>query len=129
MPREFPRARRVEEQLKRLLAELVRREVKDPRVGLITITGVEVTKDLSHARVYFTPFAGVGDPAAALEALRHAAGFLRHQVRNEMRLRVAPELDFQLDDSVERGARLSALIHDAVESDRKRHVDTDPDGE
>ncbi|HXV40206.1 MAG TPA: 30S ribosome-binding factor RbfA [Steroidobacteraceae bacterium] len=129
MPREFPRARRVEEQLKRLLSELVRREVKDPRVGLITITGVEVTKDLSHARVYFTPFAGVGDAGAALEALRHAAGYLRHQVRNDMRLRVAPELDFQLDDSVERGARLSALIHDAVESDRKRHVDTDPDGE
>lgn len=129
MPREFPRARRVEEQLKRLLAELVRREVKDPRVGLITITGVEVTKDLSHARVYFTPFAGVGDPAAALEALRNAAGFLRHQVRNEMRLRVAPELVFQVDDSVERGARLSALIHDAVESDRRRHVDKDPEGE
>jgi ribosome-binding factor A len=129
MPREFPRARRVEEQLKRLLSELVRREVKDPRVGLVTITGVEVTRDLSHARVDFTPFAGVGDAGAALEALRHAAGYLRHQVRNEMRLRVAPELDFQLDDSVERGARLSALIHDAVESDRKRHVDTDPDGE
>lgn len=129
MPREFPRARRVEEQLKRLLADLVRREVKDPRVGLVTITGVEVSKDLSHARVYFTPFAGVGDAAAALDALRHAAGYLRHQVRNEMRLRVAPELDFRLDDSVERGARLSALMHDAIESDRQRQADTDPDGE
>ncbi|HEU0225940.1 MAG TPA: 30S ribosome-binding factor RbfA [Steroidobacteraceae bacterium] len=129
MPREFPRARRVEEQLKRLLSDLVRREVKDPRVGLVTITGVEVSKDLSHARIYFTPFAGVGDATAALDALRHAAGYLRHQVRNEMRLRVAPELDFRLDDSVERGARLSALIHDAVESDRQRHNDTDPDRE
>jgi ribosome-binding factor A len=129
MPREYPRARRVEEQLKRLLADLLRREVKDPRVGPVTITGVEVSKDLSHARVYFTPFAGVGDAAAALEALRHAAGYLRVQVRNEMRLRVAPELDFQLDDSVERGARLSALIHDAVESDRRRHVEPDPEGE
>lgn len=119
----------MEEQLKRLLSDLVRREVKDPRVGPVTITGVEVTKDLSHARIYFTPFAGIGDAPAALEALRHAAGYLRHQVRNEMRLRVAPELDFQLDDSVERGARLSALIHDAVESDRKRHVDGEPDGE
>ncbi|HEY7752298.1 MAG TPA: 30S ribosome-binding factor RbfA [Steroidobacteraceae bacterium] len=129
MPREYPRARRVEEQLKRLLSDLLRREVKDPRVGPVTITGVEVTKDLSHARVYFTPFAGVGDAAAALEALRHAAGYLRVQVRNEMRLRVAPDLDFQLDDSVERGARLSALIHDAVESDRRRHVEPDPEGE
>jgi ribosome-binding factor A len=129
MPREFPRARRVEEQLKRLLSELVRREVKDPRVGLITITSAEVSKDLTHANVYFTPFAGSGDAAAALEALQHAAGFLRHQVRNQMRLRVAPEIEFRIDDSVERGARLSALIHDAVESDRKRHVETEPDPE
>ena len=127
MPREFPRARRVEEQLKRLLSELVRREVKDPRVGLITITTVEVSRDLTHARVYFTPFAGIGDSDAALEALRHAAGYLRIQVRNQMRLRAAPELDFQLDDSIERGARLSSLISDAVESDRSRHVEPEPE--
>ncbi len=127
MPREFPRARRVEEQLKRLLAELIRREVKDPRVGLITITSAEVSRDLTHAKVFFTPFAGVGNAEAALEALRHASGYLRHQVRNLMRLRVAPELDFHIDDSVERGARLSALIHDAVESDRQRHVDGEPE--
>ncbi len=129
MPREFPRARRVEEQLKRLLSDLVRREIKDPRVGLITITSVEVSRDLTHANVYFTPFAGVGDAKAALEALRHASGFLRHQVRNLMRLRVAPELEFHIDDSIERGARLSALIHDAVEGDRRRHPDSDPDEE
>ena len=129
MPREFPRARRVEEQLKRLLSEQIRREVKDPRVGLITVTAVEVSRDLSHATVYFTPFAGLGDPAAALEALKHAAGYLRHQIRNRLRLRIAPELEFRLDDSVERGARLSALIHDAVEDDRRRHSETDPDTE
>jgi ribosome-binding factor A len=129
MPREYPRARRVEEQLKRLLAELVRRDVKDPRVGLITITSAEVSKDLTHADVYFTPFAGIGDADVALEALRHAAGFLRIQIRNQMRLRVAPELVFHIDDSVERGAKLTELIHDAVESDRSRHVEPDPDAE
>jgi len=129
VPREYPRARRVEEQLKRLLSELVRREVKDPRVGLVTITSAEVSKDLSHATVYFTPFAGAGDAGAALEALQHAAGFLRHQVRNQMRLRVAPEIVFRIDDSVERGARLSALIHDAVASDRSRHVEADPESD
>ena len=129
MPREYPRARRIEEQLKRLLSDLVRREVKDPRVGLITITSAEVSRDLTHATVFFTPFAGTGDAAAALEALQHAAGFLRHQVRNQMRLRVAPELVFRIDDSVERGARLSALIHDAVESDRRRHVDDEAEPE
>jgi ribosome-binding factor A len=129
MPREYPRARRIEEQLKRLLSELVRREVKDPRVGMITITSAQVSNDLTHATVFFTPFAGAGDADAALEALQHASGFLRHQVRNQMRLRVAPELVFRIDDSVERGARLSALIHDAVESDKRRHVDTDGDPE
>lgn len=129
MPREFPRARRVEEQLKRLLSEQVRREVKDPRVGLITITAIEVSRDLTHASVFFTPFAGIGDSAAALEALRHAAGFLRHQIRKQMRLRVAPELVFQVDESIERAARLSALIHDAVESDRLHPVEREPDTE
>ncbi len=113
----------------RLLSELIRREVKDPRVGLITITSVEVSKDLTHANVYFTPFAGSGDAAAALEALRHASGFLRHLVRNQMRLRVAPEIVFHIDDSIERGARLSALIHDAVEDDHRRHVDPESDPE
>jgi ribosome-binding factor A len=126
VPREFPRARRVEEQLKRLLADLVRREVKDPRVGPITITAVEVSRDLTHANVYFTPFAGAGDAQAAREALQHAAGFLRHQARNQMRLRVAPEIQFHVDDSVERGARLSALIDEAVDSDRRRHVEPEP---
>lgn len=129
MPREFPRARRVEEQLKRLLSDLVRREVKDPRVGAITITAVAVSRDLAHADVYFTPFAGSGDAAGALEALRHASGFLRHQARNLMRVRAAPELVFHIDDSVEQGARLSALIHDAVESDRRRRVETDQESE
>lgn len=123
MPREFSRARRVEEQLKRLLAELVRREVKDPRVGLVTITAVEVSRDLTHARVFFTPFAGQGDAEAALEALRHAAGYLRHALRQELRLRVTPELDFRIDESVERGARLSSLINEAVAEDERRHVD------
>lgn len=129
MPREFPRARRVEEQLKRVLSEQIRREVRDPRVGLITITAVEMSRDLTHANVYFTPFAGVGDTKAALEALRHAAGFLRHQVRSLMRLRVAPELDFRLDDSIDRAARLSTLIHDAVASDRRQADDGEPDPE
>lgn len=121
MPREYPRARRVEEQVKRLLAELVRREVKDPRVGLVTITAVEVSKDLGHARVFFTPFAGQGDPAAALDALRHAAGYLRHGLGRALRLRVTPELDFRLDESIEHGARLASLISDAVAEDERRH--------
>ncbi len=128
MPKEFSRSRRVEENLKRLLSELVRREVKDPRVGLVTITGVEVSRDLTHARVYVTPFAGQGDAEDMLQALRHASGFLRHELRHALRLRVTPELDFRLDESIERGARVSALISEAVASDERRHQ-PDPDEE
>lgn len=120
MPREFSRSRRVEEQLKRVLAELIRREVKDPRLGPVTVTAVEVSKDLGHARVYVTPFAGIGDAAHVLETLRHAAGYLRHELRKAMSLRVTPELDFRLDESIERGARLSRLIDEAVAADRGR---------
>lgn len=128
MPREFSRSRRVEEQLKRLLSELVRREIKDPRVGLITITAVEVSRDLTHARVFFTPFAGLGDAGAALAALRHAAGFLRHELRHELRLRVMPELDFKIDESIDRGARLSSLISEAVAEDERRQPQEREDG-
>jgi len=119
MPKEFSRARRVEEQLRRLLSESIRREVKDPRVGPVTVTAVEVSKDLTHARVFVTPFAGIGDADHMLEALQHAAGYLRHGLRKDLRLRVTPELDFRIDDSIERGARLSSLIAEAVESDRR----------
>ena len=125
MPREFSRSRRVEENLKRLLSDLVRREVKDPRVGLVTITAVEVSRDLTHARVFVTPFAGQGDAEGMLQALRHAAGFLRHELRHALRLRVTPELDFRLDESIERGARVSALISEAVASDERRHQPDD----
>lgn len=120
MPREFSRSRRVEEQVKRLLAELIRREVKDPRLGPVTVTAVEISKDLGHARVFVTPFAGLGDPAHVIETLQHAAGYLRHELRKAMSLRVTPELDFRLDESIERGARLSRLIDEAVASDRER---------
>lgn len=129
MPREFARARRVEEQLQRLLSEVIRREIKDPRVGPVTITAVEVSQDLTHAKVYFTPFAGTGDAAAELAALRHAAGFLRREVGRDLRLRVTPELDFRLDETIERGSRLSALIDSAVATDRERHQDDPPEPE
>jgi len=121
VPKEFSRSRRVEENLKRLLSELVRREVKDPRVGLVTITAVEVSRDLTHARVFVTPFAGQGNAEEMLQALRHAAGFLRHELRHALRLRVTPELDFRLDEAIDRGARVSALISEAVASDERRH--------
>ncbi|MBP6514023.1 MAG: 30S ribosome-binding factor RbfA [Steroidobacteraceae bacterium] len=121
MPREFARARRVEDQLQRLLVDLIRREVKDPRVGPLTITAVEVTNDFSHARVFVTPFGGQGDAVKLVECLQHAAGFLRSGIRKELRLHTTPALEFILDESIDRAAKVSALINEAVAEDRSHH--------
>jgi ribosome-binding factor A len=131
MPREFSRTRRVEEQILRLLAELVRREVKDPRVGLVTLTAVEVSRDMSHATVFFLPFDQQRDPAEVGRALASAAGFLRSHLRKQLAMRHVPELRFLPDVSIERAAKLSALINTAVREDEARHVEhpsTDADG-
>jgi ribosome-binding factor A len=114
MPRDFSRTLRVAEQVQRELADLIRLEVKDPRVGMITLTGVEVAADYSHAKVFFTL---LGDPdqiQAATEGLNHAAGFLRRELGRRIKLRMIPQLHFNFDESVERGMRLSRLIDAAV---------------
>ena len=114
MPREFSRTLRVAEQIQRDLAEMLRLEVKDPRIGMVTLTGVEVTADYAHAKVFFTTL-GEGDRiAAATEGLNRAAGFLRHELGHRIKLRSVPQLHFIFDDSVERGVRLSQLIDAAV---------------
>jgi ribosome-binding factor A len=123
MPREFSRSRRIEEQILRLLAELVRREVKDPRVGLVTLTAVEVSRDMSHAKVYFLPFDQQRDPAEVGHALASAAGFLRAHLRRQLTMRHVPELRFVPDESIDRAVKLSALINTAVREDEARHVD------
>ena len=117
MPREFHRSRRVEAEIQRLLAELLRREVRDPRVGAVTITAVEVSRDLSHAKVFFVPFAGERDVAGVGAALGSAAGFLRVQLKRQLKMRHVPELHFVADQTIEHGAQLSALINAAVARD------------
>jgi ribosome-binding factor A len=120
------RSRRLEEQLLRLLADLVRREVKDPRIGAVTLTAVEVSPDLSHATVYFLPF-GIGkDPAPVAEGLGKAAGYLRTMVGKQLTLRHTPQLHFKLDTTLEKGMALNALIKEAVADDRRRQTDADP---
>jgi ribosome-binding factor A len=118
--REFHRSQRVGEQIQRLLAELIRREVKDPRVGLVTITAVEVSRDLTHAKVYFLPFDQKRSAEEVGAALASAAGFLRIHLKKHLKMRSAPELRFLPDESIERAARLSALINAAVKSDAER---------
>jgi ribosome-binding factor A len=101
---------RLESQVQRVLAELVAREVKDPRVGPLTITQVKLAPDLSLARVYYVPFGSGGDRAQVEQGLAAAAGFLRGEVGRRAGLRHAPRLEFIFDDSFDRAARLDALI-------------------
>ena len=123
----FPRARRIGQQIQQTLSELIRREVRDPRLGMVTLTEVRVAPDLGSAKVYFSVLGA--PPEQAQEILDAAAPMLRGPLGRALGTRHSPELRFVQDELIESGARLSALIHDAVESDRQRHVETDADPE
>lgn len=115
------RTHRVAEQIQQELADLVRTEVKDPRVGMVTFTHVEVSADMAHAKVSFTHLAGREHAEEAVRSLAHAAGFLRSQLSHRLKLYTVPQLHFLYDDSIESGMRLSKLIDEAVAEDRKHH--------
>ena len=119
MKRHSQRAQRVADQVQRELAALLRDEVKDPRVGRITITLVEVSADLSHAKVFFTHLAGREHADEVVHALQHTAGFLRSELSHRLKLYSVPQLHFAYDDSIESGMRISQLIDAAVAADRK----------
>ncbi len=121
MANEFSRSRRVGEQIQRELAALVQRELKDPRLGMVTISAVEVSRDLTVAKVFFTVLNQGHDVASTQQGLRSAMGFLRRELGRRMQLRVVPELRFQYDSSIERGAQLSSLIDRAVSSDKSKN--------
>ena len=125
MPKDFSRAQRIAEQIQREMAELIRLELKDPRVGLVTITGVEVTQDYEHAKVFFTLLGEAQQAADSLLGLQRAAGFLRSQLSRRMQLRIIPQLHFIYDESVERGIHLSKLIDEAITQDKSHPVDGD----
>lgn len=108
------RSVRVAEQIHHELAQLIAREVKDPRVGMVTLTSVEITPDYAYATVYFTVLPSDPDTVArSLEGLRRSAGFLRAQIGRRVRIHTTPELRFVHDASVERGVGLSRLIDEA----------------
>ena len=121
MPKEYSRSQRVVEQIRRELAELIRLEVKDPRVGFITLTDVEITPDYAHAKEYFTNMTGEDDVPEILQGLRRASGFLRRELGRRIRIHTIPELHFHYDRSVEEGSRLSQLIDAVVKDDEARH--------
>lgn len=127
MPKDFPRARRVAEQIQRELSRLVTSELKDPRVRLVTVTEVEVTRDLAHAKV-FVSVLGSDDASEAVKGLRSAAGHLRRLLSRDMRMRSVPELHFVEDRVLVEGSRLSALINQAVADDARHHQDEPESG-
>lgn len=123
----FARSERVAEQLRRDLAMLIREKVKDPRVGMVTVLDVTVSKDLSHAKVWFDVLEAEQGKVAE-ESLNHAAGFLRRELGRELKLRVTPSLRFYYDDTQLRGNTLSALIDKAVADDQAgSETDSDSD--
>ncbi len=116
MPREFARHERVAGSLRRELAVLIDRDLKDPRLVGITVSDVEVSRDISHAKVYVNA-RSEDDVEAVMSALKNAAGYLRRQAGKVLRLRSVPELHFIYDDSIERGSRIDELLNKANRRD------------
>ena len=113
------RLRKIESELQRVLAELIAREVKDPRVGNVTITGVSLAADMGVAKVFYAPFVSSHPREEVQSGLNRAAGFLRGEAGRRLALRHAPRLDFVFDDTTEKAARLTGLIDRAVADDKK----------
>ena len=110
----FSRRDRISEQIRRELAELIRTELKDPRVGMISITGVEVSANYAHAKVFFSSMSGREHLDSVLAGLQKAAGFLRRELGRRITIHSTPQLHFVFDESLERGADLSKLIQQAA---------------
>lgn len=108
------RVERVQEFLKTELSEIIQHELKDPRIGFVSITDVEVTEDLRHARVFVSVFGDDEAKAQTMAGLHSAQGFIRGEVAKRMRTRYTPEIAFKLDQSIEQGTRVMSLIRDVT---------------
>ena len=129
MAKEYSRTQRVADHLQRELAALIQHEVRDPRVGMVSITGVNVSRDLGHAKVYFTVLGCDSSEEASdsTETLNKAAGFLRSELSRDSSMRSVPQLKFYFDSSVGRGRELEDLIQRAAQADRKLARDEEGD--
>lgn len=121
------RGQRVADQIARDVAELIPQEVRDPRVGLVTITGCEITPDYAHAKLYFTVIGS--NPVVCCEGLNAAAGMLRNHIFRKLRIHTVPTLHFEHDTSVERGFAMDAKINEAMAQTRASLADETPEGE
>ena len=119
------RARKVGEQIKRGLGELIQRELRDPRLQWVTITAVQVTPDFSHATLYFTVLGGAEDLGQTQKALEKSEGFMRTKLGKLLKMRIVPQLHFKYDESIERGSYMETLIDEVVAEDESRHPKED----
>ncbi|ATM98677.1 MULTISPECIES: 30S ribosome-binding factor RbfA [Proteus] len=127
MARDFSRSQRVSQEMQKEIAIILQREVKDPRIGMATVSGVEISRDLAYAKVFVTFLNLSGGEkseeemvAEGLTALNEAAGFIRSLLGKAMRLRIVPELTFAYDNSLVEGMRMSNLVSNVVKSDEER---------
>ena len=118
MPREFSRNKRLGNEVLRTLNELVRFETKDPSLKMVSLSSLELSRDLSVAKVYFSMLDPDGDPAPVQEGLERASGFLRSRLGREIKIRHVPQLRFLHDESAAEAQRISSLIERALDSDK-----------
>jgi ribosome-binding factor A len=111
----YKRAERVSDQMKQEIADILMRKIKDPRIGFVTVTDVDVADDLRNAKVFVSVLGA--DRAATLKGLESAAPFIRSELGKRMRMRFVPELLFRYDESVERGAHIMELLHEIEDKD------------
>jgi ribosome-binding factor A len=104
------RLRRVNEALRQVLSDAITQDLKDPRVGFVTVTAVDVSPDLRHARVFVSVLGDASAKEGSLDGLRAAHGYLQRRIGGELRLKHTPTLNFAIDESIERGMRISELI-------------------
>ena len=119
MPKEFSRKLRIEELIQREIAILIQQEVKDPRIGMVTVSSVDISPDLKHAKVFVTLLNNEKVRNTSITALNHAARYLRHELARRIYLKTIPEIRFVYDESIARGVRLTELINNAVAGDKK----------
>lgn len=131
MARPNGRAQRVADFLRKELSSLILLELRDPRVGMVSITDVELSKDLAHAKIFVTVLGcdSVEEAAQSLQVLNQAAGFLRTEISKQSKMRSMPSLRFIFDDSVQRGHKMSMLIDQAIQSDQRLSEKNTDNGE
>jgi ribosome-binding factor A len=118
------RMRRVDEAMRAVLSDAIATDLKDPRVGFVTVTGVKTSPDLRHARVYVSVLGDEPARSASIDGLRSAHGFLQRRLATELTLKHTPSLTFEYDGSVDRGMRISRLL-DETAADREPAADTE----